>query len=79
MKKFFLWIWETILLREPKVSCPEAALMLMNSSKMGVFEEELWRKSCLLLINDIKEAKIIDLVMAVNALASLSKDKRALL
>lgn len=39
MKRFFLWIWETILLRDPKLSCAEASLMLMNASKIGVFDE----------------------------------------
>lgn len=39
MKKFFLWIWETILLREPKLSCAEVALMLMNASKIKTFDE----------------------------------------
>jgi hypothetical protein len=76
MRHFFLWICETILLREKALSCSRGALLLLYSEKIRVFEADIWRKLCRTITVDIIEANVVDLVMALKAVATLRRDQR---
>lgn len=50
--------------------------MLHYARKIQYFHKEVWQKACRIISGDVLEAKIVDLVMATKAIASLNKQNR---
>ena len=76
MKNFFLWIFQTIFLKDSKVSREMSAKLVFYSSKGDIYHEYLWKKAVTQIVTQIQDSKIIDLVMTLKALSLLNRDKR---
>ena len=76
MRNFFEWICETVFLREPGLHHSKAALILLSSLKIHHFHPPTWLAACTRITQNIMDAKVIDLVMALKAIASLTPNKR---
>ena len=53
--------------------------MLLNSQKIGVFDEKIWKHLAQRITGNIMDAKVTDLTMAVKSIALLNRDQRELL
>lgn len=83
MKKFLLWLCETIILREQALGKEMAAKIVHYCGKAEAFDHGIWSKSLEVLckvwphhIQSIEDCKVIDLVMALRAISSLQQGER---
>ena len=54
----------------------KAALILHYGRKVQYFQKDIWLKACQIITGNILEAKIVDLVMSINAITSLNQQNR---